>query len=225
MTEWKFRSAGILGQGLLGSLFTTTRLRREGYEPIRALRESGKRVIFALWHGHLLPLAYYHQREGIVVLVSEHADGEYITRVLHRYGYETSRGSSTRGGTKGLRGLVRAAREGRDLAITPDGPRGPAHVFKPGALVAAQLTGLPIVPIGVGASAAWRFRSWDGFMVPKPLSKIRLVYGEPVVVPRGLSERELQALAEGMGHTLNELTARAEVALEDGVYVREPGDA
>lgn len=221
MREWKFRSVGILGQGLLGSLFTTTRVKREGYGPIHALRESGQRVIFALWHGQLLPLAYYHQGEGIVVLVSEHADGEYITRVLHRYGYDTARGSSTRGGSKGLRGLVRAAREGRDLAITPDGPKGPAQVFKPGALVAAQLTGLPIVPIAVGASAAWRFRSWDGFMVPKPLSRIRLIYGEPVEVPRGLGEEELNGLAERVGRTLNQLSERAAVPLEDGVYVRE----
>lgn len=221
MTEWKFRAAGMLGQGLLASLFTTTRMQREGYEPIAAMRARGERVLFTFWHGVLLPLAYYHQGEGIVVLVSEHSDGEYITRVLHRFGYETARGSSTRGGTRGLRGLVKAAREGHDLGITPDGPRGPAKVFKPGAVVAAQITGLPIVPMAVGASSAWHFDSWDRFMVPRPMSRIRIVYGEPVHVPRNLGDGEVEALAERLGETLLQLEARAGAPLPDGVYVRD----
>ena len=221
MTEWKFRSAGVLGQGLMAGLFTTVRVRREGYEGIAQQRSQGQKVIFTLWHGGLLPLAYYHQREGVVVLVSEHADGEYITRVLERYGYDTARGSSTRGGSTGLRGLVRAARAGHDLAITPDGPRGPARVCKPGVIVAAQLTGLPLLPMGIGASAAWHFNSWDAFMVPKPLSRIRIVYGDLIHVPRNLADGETEALAERVGATLDSLTERAEKAQPDGVYVRE----
>lgn len=209
MKSLKFSAAGILGQGLVGSLFTTVRVRREGYGPVDALRRQGQPVIFCLWHGGLLPLVYVHQYEGVVVLVSEHSDGEYITRVLHRYGYETARGSSTRGGTRGLRGLVRAAREGRDLAVTPDGPRGPAQVFKPGAVVAAQLTGLPLVPVGVGASSAWHFRSWDHFMVPRPLSRLQVVYGEPFAVDRGLPEAEVDAVAEEMGARLTAVHERA----------------
>lgn len=221
MSDWKFQAAGVLGQGLMSGLFTTVRARREGYEPIRKLRAAGQKVILTPWHGTLLPLAYYHRGEGIVVLVSDHADGEYITRVLERFGYQTARGSSTRGGTKGLRGLVRAAREGHDLAITPDGPRGPARVAKPGAVVAAQLTGLPIVPLGFGASAAWRFRSWDSFMVPKPLSQVRLVYGDPIFVPRDAGEEEIQALTSHLGDTLNTLTRLAERSLGGGVDERE----
>lgn len=221
MREWKFRAAGVLGQGLLGSLFTTTRMQRVGYDDVRALRDRGQNVIFAFWHGHLLPLTYYHQGQGIVVLVSEHDDGEYITRVLDRYGFDTARGSSTRGGTRGLRGLIRAARDGHDLAVTPDGPRGPARVFKPGALVAAQLSGLPVVPVAVVASAAWHFRSWDAFMVPKPLSRIRIAYGEPVWVARDLSESQLDALGHRMGETLNRLEDEAREGLTDGVYVPE----
>lgn len=221
MREWKFRTAGIIGQGLLASLFTTTRVHRERYEPIAAMRAAGEQVIFAFWHGVLLPLAYYHQGEGIVVLVSEHADGEYITRVLERYGYDTARGSSTRGGTRGLRGLVKAAREGHDLAITPDGPRGPAGVFKPGGIVAAQLTGLPIVPVAVGASSAWHLRSWDEFMVPKPLSRVRIRYGDPVYVPRSLPDHRAEELAADVESTLNALMEEVRTPLLDGVYVRE----
>ncbi|UCC26886.1 MAG: lysophospholipid acyltransferase family protein [Gemmatimonadales bacterium] len=221
MTDWKFRAAGVLGQGLVGGLFTTIRGQRIGYEPIRALRASGQNVLFVFWHGQLLPLVHYHRGEGVVVLVSEHDDGEYITRVLDRYGFETARGSSTRGGTRGLRGLLRAARAGHDLAITPDGPRGPARVFKPGSLVAAQLSGLPIVPVAVGVSAAWHFRSWDAFTVPKPLSRIRIAYGDPVWVPRDLPEEELEILGRTLQDTLDGLEDQARRGLGDGVYVKE----
>jgi lysophospholipid acyltransferase (LPLAT)-like uncharacterized protein len=219
--DWKFWSAGILGQGLMAGLFSTTRVRRERYEPIQALRAAGQPVIFTFWHGGILPLAYYHQGEGVVVLVSEHRDGEYITRVLERWGYDTARGSSTRGGSRGLRGLVKAAREGHDLAITPDGPKGPARVFKPGGIVVAQLTGLPLAPLAVGASSSWHLDSWDSFMVPKPLSKIRIVYGDPVFVPRDATDSQVEALAQQVGRTLDEIGEEAAEPLPDGVYVRE----
>ena len=210
MSEWKFKLAGVLGQGLVGSLFTTTRAKPIDAHNYLRFREKRQPVLFVLWHGQLLPLVHYHQQEKITVLVSEHADGEYITRVLHRYGFDTARGSSTRGGSKGLKGLVRAVREGRDIGITPDGPRGPARVCKPGALVAAQITGVPIIPMAVGSDSAWSFQSWDRFSVPKPLTRLRIIYGEPVYVPREMPEGELEAMAARIGNTLNQLTARAE---------------
>ena len=219
MTEWKFRAAGVLGQGMVTGLFTTVRMERVDHHHVKALHASGRRCLYAFWHGGILPMAFYHQGQGAVVLVSEHADGEYITRVLERLGYETVRGSSTRGGVKGLRGLVRAARAGHDLAITPDGPRGPARVFKPGALVASSLTGVPIIPLGLGVSSAWHFQSWDRFTVPKPLSRVRIVYGEPVEVPRDLSEDALEVMAQGMTERMAALTRRAEEGLTDGVHV------
>ena len=165
-------------------------------------------MIFVFWHGQLLPLVHYHRQEGIVVLVSEHADGEYITRVIERNGFGTVRGSSTRGGTKGLKGLVRAAREGKDLALTPDGPRGPRGEFKPGALLAAQMTGLPVIPLSVGASAGWRIRSWDGFLVPRPLSQITIEYLPPRFVPRDATREQLEKMAADIGRDLNELGRR-----------------
>ena len=213
MNEWKFRSAGILGQGMLAGLFTTVRVTRVGDAAYKALKAEGRNAIFAFWHGVLLPLTYYHQGEGVVVLVSEHADGEYITRVIHRYGYETVRGSSTRGGSRALRGIVRAAREGKSIAVTPDGPKGPPRVFKPGTLVAAQLTGLPVLPVGVGVSSGWHFNSWDRFVVPKPLSRVRIHYGEPVVVPRRLDEEGMASWSDRLGGELNRLEAEAEAAL------------
>ena len=204
MSELRFESAGVLGTGLVASLFMTTRVERIGVEHYLRFREAGQPIMFVFWHGQLLPLIHYHRHEGIVVLVSEHDDGEYVTRVIHRHGFGTVRGSSTRGGSRGLKGLVRAARQGRDLAVTPDGPKGPPGVFKPGALAAAQIAGLPVVPLALTASAAYRFRSWDGFLLPRPFSQIRIEYLEPRTIPRDASREDLDRIADEIGTALNE---------------------
>lgn len=210
--ELHFRAAGVLGHGLVGSLFTTTRVRRTGRQHYLRFRREGRPVIFVFWHGQLLPLIHYHRNEGIVVLVSDHADGEYVTRVIERHGFSTARGSSTRGGIRGLKSLIRAARNGHDLALTPDGPRGPARRFKAGALMAAQVTGAPIVPVAAGASAAWHFDSWDHFMVPRPLSRVTIEYGESVSVPRETSQEEREAMARALEARLNTLSRRVGAA-------------
>lgn len=210
MSDLKFEAAGVLGVGMVSALFATTRLRRSGEEHYLRFRRTGTPMVFVFWHGQLLPLVHAHRGEGVVVLVSEHADGEYITRVIERHGFGTVRGSSTRGATKGLKGLIRAAREGRDLALTPDGPRGPAGDFKPGALAVAQTTGLPVIPLGLGSSRGWRFRSWDGFLVPQPFSVIHIAYGPPRFVPRDTTREALEELALDMGRELHALTAQAQ---------------
>jgi len=211
VSEIRFESAGVIGSGLVGALFLTTRLQRTGQEHYERFRREGRPVIFVFWHGHLLPLVHYHRHERIVVLVSEHEDGEYVTRVIERYGFGTVRGSSTRGGMKGLKGLVRAARAGKDLALTPDGPRGPRGAFKPGALVAAQMTGLPVVPLSVRASAGWNARSWDGFLVPRPFSTVTIDYLPPRFVSRDATRSDLEVMASEIGGKLNELAGRPEV--------------
>lgn len=215
MTGLKYSLAGILGQGLLGSLFLTVRFEKFGEEHLRPFREAGKPVIFVFWHGRLLPLVHVHRHQRAVVLVSEHGDGEYIARIVRRFGFGTVRGSSTRGGLEGLRGLVRAARRGYDLAITPDGPRGPNREIKPGALTVAQMTGLPLIPIAVGASSAWRADSWDGFMVPKPFARVSVAYGAPCYVPRRAAPEEMERTLETLARAMIELAVQVGDAAED----------
>lgn len=202
----RFTAAGYLGRGLVGSYFPFTRCRREGTEHFEQFRRRGEGVVFVFWHGQLLPLVHYHRNEGVVVLVSEHADGEYITQVILRHGFGAARGSSTRGGVKGLKGIVRAARSGSDLAFTPDGPKGPRHEFKLGALVAAQLTRRPVVTVAAGADRAWYLGSWDRFMIPKPFSTIRIRYGAPRWVPRDADEDILKGIALEVEAELKEFT-------------------
>lgn len=214
-SELRFQAAGVLGQGMLAGLFATVRRRTRDEEHYLRFRRAGEPVLFVLWHGRLLPLVYQHRGQGVVVLVSEHADGEYIARVIRRHGYGAVRGSSTRGGVKGLKGLVRAAREGHDLAITPDGPRGPAKQFKSGALVAAQMTGVPVVPVSAGASAAWHFESWDRFMVPRPFSVVRVAYGPSRRIERDATEADLRRHARELEEELERLGRWVDAAGED----------
>ena len=200
--------AGITGRYGLGALFRTLRIERTGHQPF--LRPIGERtpVVFVFWHGRLLPLIHVHRHRRVVALVSEHRDGEYLARLLRHFGLETVRGSSTRGGISGLKGLVRAARSGRDLAITPDGPRGPNRELKLGALSVARLTGLPLVPVGVGVSSAWRVRSWDGLLVPKPFSTVRVAYGPPTFVARNAGPAEVAEMAASLQRKLGDLSGQ-----------------
>ena len=203
--DLRLGAAGLLGRGLLAGLGLTTRLSIEGEENFLRFRRQRTPVIFVFWHGQLLPLIRRHRNQGAVVLVSQHGDGETITRVLERHGFGTVRGSSTRGGSRGLRGLIRAARAGHDLAVTPDGPRGPAREFKPGALLAARLTGLPLIPLAASASAAWYLGSWDRFMIPRPLARVRIRYGSPRWIPRDADDATLERHARELAAILDSL--------------------
>lgn len=198
--------AGLLGRGLLDGLLGTLRVRITAPQP-----PTDGPVIYCLWHGRLLPLTWYHRNQDIATLISRSGDGEYIARIVERWGYQTARGSSSRGGSTALRELVKAARGGHSLAITPDGPRGPRQRLKRGVLTAAQLTGLPLQPLSAAASRAWWIEGWDRFLVPKPFATLYVRYGERMVVPRDASEAELLALEARVERVLNELTEQADV--------------
>jgi lysophospholipid acyltransferase (LPLAT)-like uncharacterized protein len=183
--RWVVR-VGVL---FLRALASTWRVETVNGEPLAEARRSGQRVLFALWHGELLPLLWHQRGEDVAIVISEHRDGEIIAQIAESLGYSTVRGSSSKGGSRALIGLMREIDAGRDGAITPDGPRGPARVFAPGAAVAAQRTGALIVPIRAQASRAWRLRSWDRFLIPKPFARVRVSFG-PLTRVQAASPRE-----------------------------------
>lgn len=178
----RVRWAARLGSLLFRALASTWRLRVINAEPHRAVRARGQPVIYTFWHGTMLPLLWQHRKEHVAILISEHGDGEIIARIAHSLGYRSVRGSSSRGGERALLGTVRALESGRDVAFTPDGPRGPRESFAPGALIVSQRTGAPLVLITVDAPDAWRLKSWDRFLIPKPFARVTIAYEEPLRV-------------------------------------------
>lgn len=181
--ERRLRWIVRLGVPLVRLLGRTWRIRVINREAsVARLRRERRPMVFALWHGDMLPLLFQHRGEGVSVLISEHRDGELIARVAESLGFRTVRGSTTRGASRALVGLARELRNGHDIAVTPDGPRGPARSFAPGALIAAQRARAPVIAVGVGAKRAWRLASWDRFVIPKPFSSVRIVYSDPVLL-------------------------------------------
>lgn len=194
-----------LWAGLAGLLAATWRYRVHGGEHVSAARASGRPLVYILWHSRILPLLYHRRGEGVALLISRHRDGGYVADVSERWGYQVVRGSSKRGGDVGLLGLVRHLRGGGVVAVTPDGPRGPAEHMKPGALAAAQHASALVIAAGARASSAWWIESWDRFCLPKPFATVDVSYSPPFDVGAG---------KDG----LREAMARAERALADVTY-------
>ena len=181
--ERRLRWIVRLGVPLVRLLGWTWRIRVVNRErSVERLRRERRPMVFALWHGDMLPLLYQHRGEGVTVLISEHRDGELIARVAKSLGFRTVRGSTTRGASRALVGLARELRDGHDIAVTPDGPRGPARSFAPGALIAAQRARAPVIAVGLAARRAWRLASWDRFVIPKPFSRVCIAYSDPVLL-------------------------------------------
>jgi len=167
---------------LLRAWLATLRVRRVGVERLDALREAGTPVVFALWHSDQLLVLPGHNRERPCVLVSRSRDGSLLTGVLDRFGYAVVRGSSSRGGAAGLRGLLRALGEGLRPTLAVDGPRGPAGTVAPGVVGLARRSGAVVVPVAAAAGWGMRLGSWDRTRLPWPASRAVVVYGEPLSV-------------------------------------------
>jgi lysophospholipid acyltransferase (LPLAT)-like uncharacterized protein len=191
--ERKLRWIVRVGVPLVRLLGRTWRVRRSNHTAVNTLRRERVPIMFALWHGDLLPLLYLHRDEGVSVLISEHRDGELIARIAESLGFRTVRGSTSRGAARALAGMVRELEAGHDVAVTPDGPRGPARSFAPGALIAAQKAGAPVIAVGLSSRGAWRLASWDRFVIPKPFARVSVAYSEPVRLeaptPRAAAEQ------------------------------------
>lgn len=206
----KFFFAGILGSLIIRLLISTIRIieRPDNY-PEKLIRQ-GENIIFAYWHAFMLVPAYTARNLGIKVMVSQHTDGEYITRVIERLGFTTVRGSTTRGGVKALLKMIKDSKEGTAIAITPDGPRGPRLTIQPGIIYLSQKTGFPIIPTSLGLTSYWELPSWDKFRIPKPFSKAALIYGEPIHIPPKLNKSEVEVFCRLLENKMRAITIEAE---------------
>lgn len=175
-------------------LYLTVRFRDDGWERAKSVVES-RGAVFVFWHnGLMIPLGHAC-RHGVRALISPGRDGEFAARVVRRFGVRAVRGSTSR---EGARALLLAVREPSSngttprWAVTPDGPRGPRYVLQAGAAWLASRTALPVVPIGIAPERAWYLKSWDRYRIPKPFSRVHLVFGEPIDIPPSLSRDALE---------------------------------
>jgi lysophospholipid acyltransferase (LPLAT)-like uncharacterized protein len=215
-SRWKRLQASAiaaLGYPLIAALGGTLRWRVSGLQHFDAVRAAGHQPVMAFWHGRILPATVYFRRRGIVVITSENFDGEWIARIIERFGYGTARGSSSSGGRRAILQLVRAMKAGRPAGFTLDGPRGPARVAQPGAVWLAMATGNPLLPFHLEASAAWTARSWDQTQIPKPFSTVGIAVGEPLYVEPRASEAALEAARLELERRLAALEADAKALL------------
>ena len=179
-------------------------------ENLELVRKKGQKVLYAFWHGRMLILSFSHRRQRIHILISQHRDGEFMARTVQRLGFVPIRGSSTKGGAKAIFQMVSKIQDGYDIAITPDGPKGPRYKVQPGAIYIAGRSGLPIIPITSSAEKCWRLSSWDNFLIPKPFSKTVIILGEPIYVASDSTVSEINSKNFELENQLVELTFQAD---------------
>lgn len=205
----RVRLAGVVGPPTLRMLAATWRIRELNEQgivgPPRARLEP---AIHALWHAELLPLMMRYAPAGMATMISHHADGEIASAVVQALGSHVVRGSSSSGGGAALAEMVRLGRAGWPLAITPDGPRGPAGRCKPGVVRLAAESGLPIVPVAARPEAGWRLNSWDRFIVPRPFTRIHVEFGRSLRVPEDAPESDLGGWLDRVDDALHAASER-----------------
>jgi lysophospholipid acyltransferase (LPLAT)-like uncharacterized protein len=200
-------AASFFGALVIRLLGMTWRIEWRGLEHLERARAMSSQVVFAFWHGRLLVLSYSHRHRDIQVLASEHPDGDLMGRTITWLGFGHRKGSTTRGGARALRELSSVLRDGLNVGLTIDGPRGPRGVVRQGTIELSRVTGSAVVPITNAARPRRLMRSWDRFQIPYPFARIVISYGEPFVVPRDAGEEDRERFRVLLEERLRDLTA------------------
>ncbi len=195
---------------LLRFIFLSSRIIRITPPNAAPLMAGTDQAIFCFWHGNMIMHPFQKPKgRKMVVLISHHRDGAFITSILGWLGIGTVRGSTRKGGANAMRELFTTCDGGSNISITPDGPRGPVYQAQHGAAMLARKTGLPLLPVAFGASRGRRFSSWDKFLLPYPFARIVFVAGEPIFArdeddDAAISERLREGLIGCMQHAAHE---------------------
>lgn len=224
-TPWVTRGAAALMAGYLKLVYATLRWTRVDEAKAQGVWRQGGGAILCFWHAYI-PIGTRTwpqgpERQEIRALISQSADGEFIAQVMAHLGFPAVRGSSkkrkdpgkNKGGEQAFRDMLRWVKDGGAMAITPDGPRGPAETMEKGALVLAQLTGAPVLMVGLATKPCLRLKTWDRTVIPLPFARGAMVWDGPLTAPRGA---DAEALAGEWAARLSALTRRAEAMLEAG---------
>ena len=195
---------------LLIPLGMSMKLKEYGNIEASPHQKKGRVFIYAFWHSRILMSVYFYRKKNINVLVSMNKDGEYISRTINMFGFGSTRGSSSREGFRAFLGLKKVLAEGFNVAITPDGPRGPKQKAQMGAVYLSKITGIPVAPFSFDASAKKTLSSWDNFIIPKPFSRGAFVWGKLIHVPKNADEKTLEQKRVELEKELNRITGEAE---------------
>jgi len=203
----------FLGHLLLANIVTllckSLRIKKVNEDSIKKLEQQNKNYILAFWHGTMLLPWFIHGSPSFAALTSKSKDGDLLAKLLKHWNYEVIRGSSSSGGEVALGIIIDYAKNKYSIAITPDGPRGPAHKLKAGTVVAAKKTGVPVVLAGVGYKKKKVLNNWDKFEIPYFFSNANIIYSNPVFVNDDLSYDETSAMIEKCEKILNDLQVQA----------------
>jgi len=217
-----------LGPWIIRFIGHSLRVELVGVQVAEDLRRQGRPHVLCAWHGRLFLPVFLNRGRGIVAMVSRHADGEVISRIVKKFGYGTVRGSSTSGGKEAFYQLLAHLKDGGIGAMISDGPTGPRYVLKAGTILLAQQAGCPLVPLAFAAKPCWRLRSWDHMVLPKPFSRAVLYYGDPVEIPADLNPVELEAQRQQVEQTMRDLVIAAETHLgftfDQAEFAQNPSD-
>lgn len=197
--------------GAISVLCKTVKLNIKNSESVDELIASGKNFVFAFWHGTML-IPWYLQRENnFAALVSQSKDGDLLANILTKWNYKVERGSSHKGGKEALELLMQKVNHNYSVSITPDGPTGPPHELKAGAVIIGQRSSVPLVLCGIGYHKKYVFeKSWDKSQIPKFFSQVNVIYSDPIYIEKDLERSEVSKIIERCNLKLNELQAEAE---------------
>ncbi|CCW36033.1 hypothetical protein CTKA_01869 [Chthonomonas calidirosea] len=206
--ELKYRVLSWLIWLLARAIYKTLRVQTENMQSL--VPSPNKGAILVTWHGRTFIAANILRNRGYWALISLSRDGELQNRIFRRFGFQTVRGSTGRGGVRGALEMARKVQKGEVLAFTPDGPRGPTHKVQPGVILMAEKSGAPIVPVGISASRRILIRSWDSYLIPLPFARAFFLVGDPIYVPPNLDENGRLAYAAQLERALNRMEREAE---------------
>ncbi len=216
--DWKISLAVApwIASWMLRAGMATLRRRDFGRQHVEACLNRGERVVVAFWHGRLLMMPFGYPGLSVTILISQHRDGEYITRIAECLGFRVVRGSATRGGARAFKQLLQCLRVGGHVVITPDGPKGPGQVAKSGVIELARLSGMPILPVAFGAWPRRILKTWDRFLVPVPFGRGVYAWGEPIYVPADADARAVEKFQSLLADRLDGLVADADALAANG---------
>lgn len=221
MKQWWRRVRPYLISGIIYSIAraigVTMRIKALGYEQIKELPGA---KIYCGWHGRSLIPANFFKGKGLWAIISLSRDGEMQKRIFNKFGFNVIRGSTGRGGARAAVEAIRVLRKGESMAMTPDGPRGPAGVVQEGVILFSQKSGAALIPVGSFSKPGWLAPTWDRYLIPWPFSKAVFAFGDPIYVPADASDEDAEVIRKKLEDEIHRVQTLAETAVG---YTRHDG--